>query len=239
MNIDSEYIDGVKVIHFNNGKANTIDEELLSTLIENLPDKDTRGLIITGHNHIFSAGLNLPRLVDYNYQQMSALMRLFHDFQLLLLKAEYPVVAAINGHCIAGGYILALNCDFRIAVEGDYKIGLNEMVRGINLPPIATERIAQLGLFEDHSAMAGITQPPSAAVRAGLIDAVVTEDELRNACQTWTGNWPGDKKHDDNRLLVERLSQPFETLYQPFLDKWFSPSAQRHIRDLARKLTPG
>ena len=235
--LHTELHNDIKTIRIEYGKANAIDDLLLDNLSTETKDLSAKGLIITGSGDFFSAGLNLPVLVDYNRQQMYNLMYKFHHFQLNLLQTPYPVVAAINGHCIAGGFIIAMNCDYRIARTGPFKLGMNEMILGIVLPPIATARIEQLHnrkmlqLGKD-----GQLVDPNQALEAGLVQQLANETELFDQAVSYINRFDPDSKITANSKLVKFLSEGFESKYQSFLDIWFSERARGHIKGLVARL---
>src|SRR5438105_15936256 len=85
------------------------------------------------------------------------------------------VVAAINGHCLGGGLEIALCCDFRIAAEGSYRIGLPEVTLGLLAGTGGTQRLPLL--IRRHQALdfllRGTTIPPQEALPAGIVHEVV------------------------------------------------------------------
>jgi len=235
--LHTELDNDIKTIRIEYGKANAIDDLLLDNLIAETKDLSVKGLTITGTGDFFSAGLNLPLLVDYDRQQMYNLMYKFHHFQLDLLQAPFPVVAAINGHCIAGGFIMALNCDYRIARTGPFKLGMNEMILGISLPPIATARIEQLHNSQIMKlGRQGQLVDPDQALAAGLIHRLVNESDLYSAASNYINNFNQNIKLHANSELIKFLSIDFESKYKPFLDIWFSDQARRHINRLIARL---
>ncbi|NQU26938.1 MAG: enoyl-CoA hydratase/isomerase family protein [Candidatus Marinimicrobia bacterium] len=235
--LHTELDNDIKTIRIEYGKANAIDDLLLDNLIAETKDLSVKGLTITGAGDCFSAGLNLPLLVDYDRQQMYNLMHKFHHFQLDLLQAPFPVVAAINGHCIAGGFIMALNCDYRIARTGPFKLGMNEMILGISLPPIATARIEQLHNSQIMKlGRQGQLVDPDQALAAGLIHRLVNESDLYSAASNYINNFNQNIKLHANSELIKFLSIDFESKYKPFLDIWFSDQARRHINRLIARL---
>jgi len=235
--LHTELVNNVKIIRIDYGRANAIDRELLDGLIDETNKLSIAGLIITGTDRFFSAGLNLQRVKNYNRPQMRDLMYKFHVFQIGLLKAPFPVVAAINGHCIGGGFIIALNCDYRVALNRDYKVGLNEMVHGIRLPPIATERIIQLGKQNlIKSIPDGQIMPPELAHDLGLVDQLSSMEELIGSSFDLINDFNIVRKRSNNSALIDILSKDFDQQYQSFLNIWFSPAAQKHISVLVKQL---
>ena len=133
---------GVATITLEAGKANAMDEELLVRLIRLFDDAEAdggRSIVLTGYGKYFSGGLALPFLVSLDRPAMKRFMELFHTAMLRVYSCKLPVVAAINGHAIAGGCVLALQCDARIMSDGDSKMGLNEVQLGIGLPSLVVE----------------------------------------------------------------------------------------------------
>src|SRR5207245_10148347 len=80
--------------------------------------------------------LSPPRGADASGHLFRTLCRAPH---LALLALPQPTVAMVNGHTIAGGLVLALACDYRLGVDGDYRIGLNEVAIGASYPKVAFE----------------------------------------------------------------------------------------------------
>src|SRR5262245_56968480 len=118
--IDTSEREGVRTLRINHGKAGALDLELCEALHAAFREADSaRALVLTGTGRIFSAGVDLPRLLadgePYTRRFLTALDACFRT----LFELERPVVAAINGHAIAGGCILACACDARWMAEGE------------------------------------------------------------------------------------------------------------------------
>ncbi len=235
--IHTELNNDIKILRIEYGKANPIDITLLDEMLAATSEIPVGGLIITGTGRFFSAGLNLPVLVNYSRDEMRELMYKFHTFQARLLSAPAPVIAAINGHCIAGGYIIAMNCDRRIAIPGEYLIGLNEMAMGIDLPPIATDRITQLwNGSPPPSIVKNEIVNPDLAFKQGIVDELVPIDNLIEQCMKVIREFDPHLKQTNNARLLDRLSQDFDILYTEFFKTWYSPAAQKHISVLSQRL---
>src|SRR6185503_9087711 len=124
------------------GKVNAIGADFLHGFGALLDQHaDARALVITGAGNAFSAGLDLPSLIDLDRPTMRRFIDLFDAFMLRIFELPIPVVAAINGHAIAGGCVLALQCDVRIAADKEARIGLNETQLGIGLPAVVLETL--------------------------------------------------------------------------------------------------
>ena len=170
-------VDGVELLRIEHGKANALDLELLNELSAAFDEAaEVRGgLVLTGSGSIFCAGVDLFRVVDggrpYIERFLPALSRVF----LQLFTLSRPVVAAINGHAIAGGCILACACDCRVMGQDRGRIGLPELAVGVPFPASAVEllrsitgsaRLQELLYF-------GRTYEPHDALKHGLVDEVV------------------------------------------------------------------
>src|SRR2546430_17320613 len=132
----------VALIRLENGKANAIGPSFLDRLESLLRQLgDARAAVITGQGNAFSAGLDLPTLSEMGRAAMRAFIRRFELVMMRLFELPIPVIAAVNGHAVAGGCVLALQADLRIAADREARIGLNETQLGIGLPPGGLETL--------------------------------------------------------------------------------------------------
>jgi enoyl-CoA hydratase len=133
---------GVRLLELTRPPANAIDETLLAALDAALAEAEqdvaVRALLLTGSGRFFCAGFDLsaPRRDDDDAAKVVALYRASHR---RLLAFPKPTVALVNGHAIAGGLVLALACDVRLAADVPASIGLNEIAIGSSFPTAAIE----------------------------------------------------------------------------------------------------
>ena len=122
------------------GRANAIDMEFVSGLSRTLDEAEASGrpLVLTGNGRFFSAGLDLAGLPQ-DREEMGGFVDRFDDLLRRLFLFPCPTVAAVNGHAVAGGAILAAACDVRIGAAGDYRIGVSEVQLGVIFPAFAFE----------------------------------------------------------------------------------------------------
>ena len=131
--------DKVTVVQFDHGPVSALDLEFTLALREELAELSDLGvaLVITGTGSAFSAGVDLLRILDggieYAEQFVPALDGLFLD----LFTYRRPVVAAVNGHAIAGGAVMAACADHRFMAEGKARIGFTELLLGVAFPASA------------------------------------------------------------------------------------------------------
>lgn len=172
----------VSVLQVSHGKVNALDLELLRALAAEIDELSTqaRALVVTGSGQMFSPGLDLPALVEggpeYTYELIAAL----HGLLERLVDLSIPSVAAINGHAIAGGFILAAACDVRLMSNDRGKVGLTELLLGVPFPPLALE-IVRSAVGEPATRrmiLHGELFSATAAEQLGLVDELVAPATL-------------------------------------------------------------
>ena len=183
--IEVTHQDGIAILQMAHGKANAQDVEFCNALAVALDaqrDGTARAVVLTGSGSIFSAGVNLLRIsaegAPYVRQFLPALHRMF-DAAFNLPK---PLVAAVNGHAMAGGCVLACCADVRIAARGQGRIGITEILVGVPFPALAFEvmRYAANPQYLAEMALSGATYLSDDARTRGLVDEVVEPAELMN-----------------------------------------------------------
>jgi enoyl-CoA hydratase len=187
---------GVRVLTLDRPPANAIDETLLADLDAALAsaerDEAVRAVVLTGAGAFFGAGFDLraPRRDAAAERELGALYRNAH---LRLLTLPKPTVAMVAGHAIAGGLVMALACDYRLGVDGDYRVGLNEVAIGASYPRVAME-IVRLRLPHARAcelALGAALYPASQALRLGIVEELLpaetfAETVLRRAARLGT-----------------------------------------------------
>jgi enoyl-CoA hydratase len=133
---------GVRTLTLDRPPANALDDELLDALAAHLDeaalDDEVRAVVLRGQGRFFCGGFDL-RAPRREGDAVDAMVTRYRESHRKLLGLTKPTIAAVQGHALAGGLVLALACDHRLAVEGDYKIGLNETAIGAAFPGVAME----------------------------------------------------------------------------------------------------
>src|ERR1700734_2048906 len=136
--LETEDRSGVTVLRLQHGKVNALDTELLRAITAAMRDLDpASAVVITGHGSAFSAGVDLKRIVDGGQPYVREFLPALTETFLAVFNPPGPVVAAVNGHAIAGGCVLAAACDVRLMSGG--RIGLSELSVGVPFPTVALE----------------------------------------------------------------------------------------------------
>jgi enoyl-CoA hydratase len=164
----------VRVVLEGPGK-NALSTALMTKALGEVKAAGNRPLLLTGAGDAFSAGLNLKELATLDVAGMRTFLGALGDLVKALFLHPGPTIALVNGHAIAGGAILALTCDYRIARDdAAIRIGLNETAIGLEFPPsifrLVRARISPQ--FIDRVVLEAGLYPPAEAARIGLIDEV-------------------------------------------------------------------
>jgi enoyl-CoA hydratase len=152
----------------------------LNGLFTWVAEPDVRAVVLTGTGRFFSAGIDLFELLTYDDAEFAEFAAAFDAAFLELFALPKPLIAAINGHAIAGGAVLAATADFRLMAEGDGRVGLTEIQVGVAFPASALEpvRFSCAGPHLHELLYRGLTYPPHEAQARRLVDEVVPADEL-------------------------------------------------------------
>ena len=241
--------DKTAIIGLDRGKSNAINAEMVAELhqmiinIEN--DNNIGGLIITGKEGFFSAGLDLIELYDYDENKIKEFWNNFLEFVTALASFKKPLISAISGHSPAGGCVLAICSDYRIMAEGKFIIGLNEVPVGIIVP----EGIFHLYSFWIGNANAsqflleGKLLGCEEALKYGLINEVVNplslmsvaEKKMQQYLQYDRTTWQQSKLNIRKELLLRVGADQSESL-ELMLKQWWSPSTRSILHTIIQNL---
>jgi len=241
--------DGIAIVTLVHGKANALDTEFCAAIIKafaKLQRSPARAVVLTGRGGIFSAGVDLIRARDGGARYVRKFLPVLNKMFDAVFHFPKPVVAAISGHAIAGGCVLACCADRRIMALESGRIGVTEILVGVPFPALAFEimRQATPPYFFSESVLSGATFPADAAAHRGWINdavepallmerALVAARELANlspAAFTQT-------KIQIRQPAIERLKLSGEAVDKVVTEIWAAPSTLTYIRDyVARTL---
>lgn len=173
------------VITMNRPKVNAINfqmvEEIRNTFKSMQEDDAVQGVILTGRTGVFSAGLDLIELYDYDEAKMREFFIAFGMMYIELARFSKPFICAITGHSPAGGTVIAITADYRIMAEGEkFGIGLNEVAVNVQ---ISTNLIEAYSFWLGKSLayryiLEGKLLNTKEAAQANLVDEVVPMEEV-------------------------------------------------------------
>lgn len=170
--------DGVSVIRLDDGKVNAFNPTSVAELNRALDDAlaaPTHAVVLTGRTNVFSAGLDLKTLPGLPPSDRDRAIRDYMALMARLFVLGKPTVMAVSGHALAGGAVTLLTGDVRIGAEGDFKLGLNEVLIGIPLPTLVSGMAAAVLPVAQHIPVIlhGTVYDPADAVRRGILHEIV------------------------------------------------------------------
>jgi enoyl-CoA hydratase/carnithine racemase len=242
--ITVEYNDTVALVKLSRGVTNVLDLELVSeldALLEKMEHGPGTSALVLGSSsdRFLSIGFDIPHLFDLPRKDFETFLGEFNRVCLRLYTWPKPTAAAITGHAVAGGCILALCCDYRIIAEGKKLMGLNEIKLGVPVPYLADCVLQSIvGTRYARDMMdTGEFYAPADALRMGLVDAVLPiGDVMPKAVEKARrlGAWPPPAFALIKRNRVEQIEQRVlarrEEKERLFVDCWYSDEARQRLR---------
>jgi enoyl-CoA hydratase len=181
--INREDSGSVAVLRMAHGKVSALDVSFCDALVSELTDLargPAKALVLTGTGSSFSAGVDLFQVLNGGAEYLGRFLPALEALFRTLLVFPKPAVAAVNGHAIAGGCIIAAACDHRLMADGTARIGLPELAVGVPFPTLPFEIVGarvQPAKFREL-VTTGRVALPSDALALGLIDEVVDAEAL-------------------------------------------------------------
>ncbi|MGF1922608.1 MAG: enoyl-CoA hydratase/isomerase family protein [Bacteroidia bacterium] len=241
--------DRLAIITLNRPKSNSLNREMVTELADMLNnienDSNIGGVMITGKENFFSAGLDLIELYGYNEEEARNFWHIFLNFIARITQFRKPIVSAINGHSPAGGCVIALACDARVMAEGKYIIGLNEVPVGIIVP----NSIFNLYSFwlgkanATRSLLEGKLFNPDEALAVGLVDEVVKQESILTAAErkvrkymAFESNTWSQSKLNIRKDLIACTSADQTADLEIMLKQWWAPSTRAILKTIIDNL---
>lgn len=172
----------IAVLRMEYGSANALDVDFclgLAAEVRRLEKSGVRALVLTGTGKIFGAGVDLPKLVEGGAAYARKLLPAIDELLETIFFCPLPIIAAINGHAIAGGCVIACCADRRLLAEGKARVGVPELRAGVPFPTVALEimRARTASRFEEV-VLDGATFETIRALQLGLVDELVEPTAL-------------------------------------------------------------
>jgi 3,2-trans-enoyl-CoA isomerase len=237
--------DGIATLMIRRGKVNALNVTVVNEMRESLKtfesDPEVKSVILTAYGKFFSFGFDIPEFLSFTKEQFTEFLVNFTDLYTYIFRYPKPVVAALNGHTIAGGCMLALACDHRIMISGKAKISLNEIGFGSSVFAGSVEMLR----FWVGSAKAtevlfsGALYSAQEAKNLGLIHEVAAADELkdmaRKAASGFASKYPpafASIKSLLRRSIIEEMMRRERESIKEFVDIWYSESTWANLQNI-------
>jgi enoyl-CoA hydratase len=231
--------DEVAILRMADGKVNAMSIELCEAVTARVREHShARAVVITGSGRIFSAGVDLLRLLDGGVPYVRKFLPALSTMLATVFSHPKPVVAAINGHAIAGGCVLACAADRRLMAREAGRIGVTELLVGVPFPPAAMEimRCATAPQYFEDAIFSGATYPPPQALERGMLHEITEPEGLldravaaANALAALSPPAFAQTKRQTRAPALERMDSPETAAAVERI--WTSPETLERIRD--------
>jgi enoyl-CoA hydratase len=225
----------VAVLRFDRPPANAIELESARAIERAVADLETdaavRALVLTGTGAFFSAGVDLKVVPTYGAADQRAMVMAINGLVGRLYASPRPIVAAVNGHAIAGGLVVALACDYRIACRGDVRLGLTEAKVGVPYP-VAALAVVQAELSPPAArrlVLVARNGTPEEALADGAVDELVPRETVLDravAVAEELAGLPADTyartKRQLRSMTIAHIDEVLATGADPMLERWIT-----------------
>ncbi len=247
--IQIEYYDTVGVLKLDRAVTNAINLQLINTLAENLKfmkqKADVHGILITSSNEkFFSIGFDIPELIDLTKDDFKEFYHSFNKLCIDLYTFPKPTIAAITGHAVAGGCILALCCDYRFIAKGKKLMGLNEIKLGVPIPYPADCILHQLVGYRNARDIidSGEFFPPEKLLEMAVVDDVLPLEQVLPASiekVKLLGAMPHKGfemiKRNRTEKVEARIRNNLAEKEKFFIECWYAQDARKRLKEAIKK----
>ncbi len=247
--VNLEYRDSVALIILNRSTTNALNLELVNLLADSLErlkqDENARSVVVTSSNEkFFSIGFDIPQLFALSRDNFAVFYKAFNRLCLKLCTFPKPTIAAITGHAVAGGCIIALCCDYRFIAQGKKKMGLNEIKLGVPIPYPAHLVLQQVvaDQYAREIVDTGEFYLPDKLKEMGMVDAVLPLEQVQTMAiekaKSLGGSLPKAYamiKRNRTELVAERILSKLEEKEEIFIDLWYSKEVRKNLEQAMEK----
>jgi enoyl-CoA hydratase/carnithine racemase len=241
--------DNVAVVKLQRSVTNPLNLDFLNEISRSLHDLEedpqVRAIVFTSTNDkFFCIGFDLPYLIPLKMDDVETFYTTYNQLSVALFSFPKPVVAAINGHAIAGGCILTLCCDYRYISEGRKLMGLNEIKLGLPVPYPGDRVLHQIvGAQHAKEIMEiGDFYPPEVSLEMGMVDQIYPSDQVLTKSierAKLLGDFPSHayKMIKQNRVenVKDEIQRSLEEKQQYFLKCWDNDETQNLLKEATKK----
>jgi enoyl-CoA hydratase/carnithine racemase len=236
---------GVAALFLCRGKVNALDESTIDELKDRFreleADDAVRAAVLSGEGKFFSFGFDIPGFLGHSKPDFSRFLAKFTDLYTYLFTYPKPVVAALNGHTVAGGLMLALACDRRLMAAGKGKVALNELGFGSSVLAGSVEmlRFAVGNRNAEEVLYTGAMYLPEEALRLGLVDEVCSGEELLGKALVAARELGGKSQPAFQSIkgllrgpVAEEVRRREGASITEFVDIWYSEATWRNLQEI-------
>ncbi len=235
----------IATIRLSRGKVNALNPQVIGELRHSLEsaahDVRVKAVILTGTGGFFSFGFDIPEFMSYSRDDFTRFLTGFTTLYSDMFLYPKPIIAALNGHTIAGACMLATACDYRIMVEGKAKISLNELGFGSSVFSGSVEmlrfwvgsRNAQTMLYS------GAMFSAQEALEMGLVDRTATEEEFPKEVVKVAADFANNdpRAFESIKRLIrgpvaEVMTRRERGSIFEFVDIWYSEGTRKQLQDI-------
>jgi enoyl-CoA hydratase/carnithine racemase len=241
--VDVQLHGGIATVVLERGKVNALNpavvEELSSTFAALRNDPAAGAVVLTGRGSFFSFGFDIPELLACTRQEFARFVTGFTTLYRDLFVFPKPLVAALNGHAIAGGCMLALACDRASMVQGSARISLNEIAFGSSVFAGSVEMLQfRTGARASDVLYSGAMYAAEAAREIGLVAEVVAPEALDRA-RAIAGELAARRpaafasvKSLLRKPVAEAMARREVDSIKEFVDIWYSEPTWTNLRNI-------
>ena len=237
--------DGIATVALNRGKVNALNEALVEQLdscfVDLERDQTVKAIIFTAQGKFFSFGFDIPEFLSYSKEAFTRYLTKFTKLYTSLFLFPKPIVAALNGHTIAGGCMLALACDSRIMTSGKAKISLNEISFGSSVFAGSVEMLKFCAGPKNAESVlySGAMYTAEEAIQLGLIDRVSSPENLMDEARKVARDFAAKDllafralKSLLRKPVAEEMVKREKESIREFVDIWYSENTWKNLEEI-------
>jgi len=225
---------GIALLRMMKPPANAIDHEFavhFEAALDEILAANPPAIIVTGQGAFFSGGLDLKAVPTYSARQQQDFLKVVNRMIGKLYACPVPLVGAINGHAVAGAFIVVLATDYRVGPRGKFAFGLTEARAGIPFPAAPME-VLRAELSPPHvryTALYAKNFGPQEALHRGVFDELAEPHSLEARALEVAADLatiPADAyariKHQIRGKTIDAIAEINDTQSDPMLQNWLA-----------------
>jgi 3,2-trans-enoyl-CoA isomerase len=237
--------DGIATVALSRGKVNALNEPMIDQINDCFADLENdprvQAVVLTGKGSFFSFGFDIPEFLTYSKDAFVKFLIKFTNLYSYLFLYPKPVVAALNGHTMAGGCMLASTCDYRVMASGKAKISLNEITFGSSVLAGSVEMLKFCVGSKTAASILykGAMYSAPEALEAGLIDQVASEEFLATEAEKIAKSLAGREgpafrsiKGLLRKPVAEEMKKRERDSVLEFVDIWYSEKTWENLKGI-------